>query len=487
MTGARAARRLEGLRVRLRRPRQRRHRAALVPGGAADDPGHQHRRWAGRRPRRPTSRPAPTGPQLPASPSTATTPPGGPATGRTRSGSRSTSARCTSFNRVLLAWEDGVRPVVPDPDLQRRRELDARSTRPPPATAGSTTWRSPASARYVRMNGTGAGHRRSATRCGSSASTADVHAGAPCSRQRGARCPYQHEALSPPAAGRALSIHAINAAMSTREPPPPRGCRRSRTSRRWRGSRGPRSPGSSTTPATSTRPCTRSCGERSPRPATCPTGPPARWSPAAPAPIALVVSDSETHDDDPFLSRFFADPYFGRVVGGMMSVLRPRGLQLGAAARRHPGGPGHASSATCARARPTARSCSPCTRTTRCPGLLVEAGVAAVLIGRPARPDPDQLRRPRQRRRRRAGRRAPRRPRLPAHRDDHRPGRRAGQPGPHRRLPPGHGPPRGRLRPVRGGQLHPRQRRGGDAASCSPSTPTSTASSRPTTSWPRAR
>jgi DNA-binding LacI/PurR family transcriptional regulator len=44
--------------------------------------------------------------------------------------------------------------------------------------------------------------------------------------------------------------------------------------------------------------------------------------------VALVVSDSETHDDDPFMSRFFADPYFGRVVGGVMSVLRGVGVQL---------------------------------------------------------------------------------------------------------------------------------------------------------------
>jgi DNA-binding LacI/PurR family transcriptional regulator len=44
--------------------------------------------------------------------------------------------------------------------------------------------------------------------------------------------------------------------------------------------------------------------------------------------VALVVSDSETHDDDPFMGRFFADPYFGRVVGGLMSVLRAAGVQL---------------------------------------------------------------------------------------------------------------------------------------------------------------
>ena len=44
--------------------------------------------------------------------------------------------------------------------------------------------------------------------------------------------------------------------------------------------------------------------------------------------VALVVSDSEMHDDDPFMGRFFADPYFGRVVGGLMSVLRDKGVQL---------------------------------------------------------------------------------------------------------------------------------------------------------------
>jgi DNA-binding LacI/PurR family transcriptional regulator len=44
--------------------------------------------------------------------------------------------------------------------------------------------------------------------------------------------------------------------------------------------------------------------------------------------VALVVSDSESHEDDPFMSRFFSDPFFGRVVGGLMSALRPVGVQL---------------------------------------------------------------------------------------------------------------------------------------------------------------
>ena len=103
--------------------------------------------------------------------------------------------------------------------------------------------------------------------------------------------------------------------------------------------------------------------------------------------IALVVSDSETHDDDPFLSRFFADPYFGRVVGGMMSVLRPRGcssaLQLAGTqeARVRLVGDlrqGQADGAVVLSLHPD----------DTLPGLLVEAGVAAVLIGRPARPAP---------------------------------------------------------------------------------------------------
>jgi DNA-binding LacI/PurR family transcriptional regulator len=45
--------------------------------------------------------------------------------------------------------------------------------------------------------------------------------------------------------------------------------------------------------------------------------------------VGLVVSDSENHAaDDPFMGRFFTDPYFGRVVGGVLSVLRPKGIHL---------------------------------------------------------------------------------------------------------------------------------------------------------------
>lgn len=103
--------------------------------------------------------------------------------------------------------------------------------------------------------------------------------------------------------------------------------------------------------------------------------------------IALVVSDSETHDDDPFMSRFFADPYFGRVVGGLMSVLRPRGVQL---ALQMVGTPdaharlvgdlrqGQLDGAVLLSLYPE----------DNLPQLLADAGLAAVMVGRPARPMP---------------------------------------------------------------------------------------------------
>jgi DNA-binding LacI/PurR family transcriptional regulator len=45
--------------------------------------------------------------------------------------------------------------------------------------------------------------------------------------------------------------------------------------------------------------------------------------------VALVVSEAETRTaDDPFMGRFLGDPFFGRVVGGVLSVLSPLGLHL---------------------------------------------------------------------------------------------------------------------------------------------------------------
>lgn len=103
--------------------------------------------------------------------------------------------------------------------------------------------------------------------------------------------------------------------------------------------------------------------------------------------IALVVSDSEAHDDDPFMGRFFADPYFGRVVGGLMSVLRPAGVQL---ALQIVGTPdqrtrligdlrhGQADGAVVL----SLPAHDPL------PRMLTDAGVPAVLIGRPPEPVP---------------------------------------------------------------------------------------------------
>jgi DNA-binding LacI/PurR family transcriptional regulator len=103
--------------------------------------------------------------------------------------------------------------------------------------------------------------------------------------------------------------------------------------------------------------------------------------------VALVVSDSESHDDDPFMSRFFADPYFGRVVGGLMSVLRAQGVQLALQivgteeGRRRLIGDlrnGQADGAVVLSLPPV----------DPLPRMLTDGGIPAVLIGRPAEPVP---------------------------------------------------------------------------------------------------
>src|SRR3954466_8123266 len=103
--------------------------------------------------------------------------------------------------------------------------------------------------------------------------------------------------------------------------------------------------------------------------------------------VALVVSDSESHDDDPFMSRFFADPYFGRVVGGLMSVLRQNGVQLALQivgteqGRRRLVGDlrnGQADGAVVLSLPPV----------DPLPRMLTDVGVPAVMIGRPAEPVP---------------------------------------------------------------------------------------------------
>ncbi len=45
--------------------------------------------------------------------------------------------------------------------------------------------------------------------------------------------------------------------------------------------------------------------------------------------VALVVSEAERRNvEGPFVGRVFTDPFFGRMVTGMLSVLRPRGIQM---------------------------------------------------------------------------------------------------------------------------------------------------------------
>ncbi|GAA5021111.1 LacI family DNA-binding transcriptional regulator [Kitasatospora paranensis] len=46
--------------------------------------------------------------------------------------------------------------------------------------------------------------------------------------------------------------------------------------------------------------------------------------------IALVVSEAERRHQalDPFVGRMFTDPHFGRVVSGVIQVLRPQGMQM---------------------------------------------------------------------------------------------------------------------------------------------------------------
>jgi DNA-binding LacI/PurR family transcriptional regulator len=103
--------------------------------------------------------------------------------------------------------------------------------------------------------------------------------------------------------------------------------------------------------------------------------------------VTLVVSDSEAHDDDPFMGRFFADPYFGRVVGGLMSVLRQHGVQLALQmvgtdeqrARLVGDLRNGQADGVIVLSMPAQDAL---------PRMLTDAGVPAVMIGRPAEPVP---------------------------------------------------------------------------------------------------
>ncbi len=103
--------------------------------------------------------------------------------------------------------------------------------------------------------------------------------------------------------------------------------------------------------------------------------------------VALVISDSDTHQDDPFMSRLLGDPFFGRVVGGLMSVLRTTGVQLALQlvgsqeARKRLVGDlrqGQADGAVVISMHPA----------DTLPSMMIEAGLAGVLVGRPTQSQP---------------------------------------------------------------------------------------------------
>jgi DNA-binding LacI/PurR family transcriptional regulator len=104
--------------------------------------------------------------------------------------------------------------------------------------------------------------------------------------------------------------------------------------------------------------------------------------------VALVVSEAERRTpDDPFLGRFFTDPFFGRVVGGLLSALTPDSVQLALVlagtdrARTRLIGDlrqGQADGVVVISLHPGDPF----------PRQLADAAIPAVLYGRPARPTP---------------------------------------------------------------------------------------------------
>lgn len=103
--------------------------------------------------------------------------------------------------------------------------------------------------------------------------------------------------------------------------------------------------------------------------------------------VALIFSVPDQGSDDPFLGRVFTDPFFGRIVGGLLTVLRPRGVHpvlmladsedvrrtMTANLRQE-----HIDGAVLVSISPD----------DPLPSLLTEAGLPAVTFGRPAAPLP---------------------------------------------------------------------------------------------------
>ncbi|GAB2820124.1 LacI family DNA-binding transcriptional regulator [Streptomyces daliensis] len=104
--------------------------------------------------------------------------------------------------------------------------------------------------------------------------------------------------------------------------------------------------------------------------------------------VALVISERERRPvAAPFVGRMFTDPHFGRVVGGLLDVLRPAGVQMllmlvdDEASRRQFVSyvrQGHVDGAVLV----SSHAADPL------PRLLAESGLPAVLSGRPAREVP---------------------------------------------------------------------------------------------------
>ena len=100
--------------------------------------------------------------------------------------------------------------------------------------------------------------------------------------------------------------------------------------------------------------------------------------------MALIVSEAEKRDaDDPFMSRFFSDPFFGRVVGGMLGALSPSAVHLSLLLA----GSDHTRAGIVSSLRQgqvdgvAVISLHP---GDHFPQMLADAGVPAVLYGRPA-------------------------------------------------------------------------------------------------------
>lgn len=102
--------------------------------------------------------------------------------------------------------------------------------------------------------------------------------------------------------------------------------------------------------------------------------------------VALVLSGAGA-DGDPFLGAILTDPFFGRVVGGIVSFLRPRGI--------HPtlmfaeSGQSRDQVLSCLRQGDADGALLVSTHAADpLPALLVESGVPAVLFARPPAPVP---------------------------------------------------------------------------------------------------